>query len=295
MRIAVLCHACYKPSRVRSQYLVGLLANLWRKEGHEVKFLSGVDCFWPADVALLHVDLSVVPGIYLDFARRYPFVINRRVLDIRKSTVSRNLVGPDSGYEGRVIVKTDLNAGGYPEKIFRDPPPPKPPLVRRAWRKGKRVLWPQKYASSFNKPYRVYDSIRHIPVEVLGRPGRVVEKFRPEEEDGLFFIRRCNVLGDRAVSHRMGYRDPIGEGVAPLFEWLENSPQVLDKAKDFGLDFGAVDYTVHDGHAVIIDINKTVGLGSMENEVVRKNWDEIARRLAPGIGDFVLGSQTKDP
>jgi len=41
--------------------------------------------------------------------------------DIRKSAFSRNLVRPGDGWDGPVIVKSDLNCAGRPERLLREP------------------------------------------------------------------------------------------------------------------------------------------------------------------------------
>ena len=80
----------YDPSR----YIVHRLADYWREDGHDVVYLFGVKRFVPADLVLVHVNLSVVPDEYLEFAGRYPIALNRHIRDIRKTTVSANLTGP---------------------------------------------------------------------------------------------------------------------------------------------------------------------------------------------------------
>ena len=71
----------------------------------------------PADLVLLHVNLSVVPDEYLELASRYPIVVNGKAKDIRKSTYSTLRVTRDDPYAGPVIVKSNLNYAGVPEAI----------------------------------------------------------------------------------------------------------------------------------------------------------------------------------
>jgi hypothetical protein len=88
IRVAVLFEG-WERSFDPAGYLVHDLAQLWREDGLEVVYLYGTDRFVPADLALVHVDLSVVPEPYLEFAARYPIVLNGRVRDIRKTVTSR--------------------------------------------------------------------------------------------------------------------------------------------------------------------------------------------------------------
>src|SRR5436309_8684921 len=100
-------------------YAVTFLAEFWRQDGHRVHHLFGTRKFVPADLLLIHVDLSVVPDEYLEFASRYPIALNKAAKDIRKSLISTNLVRQGDRYSGQVIVKSDLNSGGFPEQILR--------------------------------------------------------------------------------------------------------------------------------------------------------------------------------
>jgi hypothetical protein len=115
-RFAVLCHERERgldPAR----YLVHHFEEFWREDGHDVAYLFGTERFVPADIVLVHVDVSVVPESYLEFAARYPIVLNGRVRDIRKTTTSRYLLRPGDDWRGPVIVKTDLNHAGNRERV----------------------------------------------------------------------------------------------------------------------------------------------------------------------------------
>lgn len=279
MRIAVLFHANQSRRGLKTQYLIASLAELWRSDGHEVRFLIGCQHEWPADVVIVHVDLSVVPQEYLSFASRYPLALNYRIADIRKTVISQNLVAIGSNYAGPVIVKTDLNSAGIPEYLL---------LSHSLWSRFGRRFFPRMRGSfELTKNYSVHPSLNSIPSEILARPGIVVEKFRPEIIDGLFFSRRCFVLGDRAISHRMAYQDATCSGPVVHFEWIENADDVLSVARSHGLDIGAVDYTVSQGETVVFDFNKTVGLPRFEkevdSEVVINNYKHIISHLAQGI------------
>src|SRR6266513_2050358 len=116
--IAILFHENNRKEDL-SSYAIAFLAEFWQQDGNQVRYLFGTRKFVPADLLLIHVDLSVVPDEYLEFASRYPIALNRAAKDIRKSQVSTNLVRQGDSYLGRVIVKSDLNYGGFPEQILR--------------------------------------------------------------------------------------------------------------------------------------------------------------------------------
>ena len=282
MRIAVILHTLHERTEAESEYVIGPLAELWQQQGHEVKFLSGCRDSWAADVAILHVDLSVVPASYVRFARSYPAVLNDRIVDIRKSRISTNLVEAACGYQGPVIVKSDLNSAGIPEEKFR----------RRSQSSSAQhpsEIRPPEQPLEFVKRYMVYASVKDIPHEVLTRPGIVIERFRPEVDGEWFIKRECFVLGDRAISYRMRDKQPIVEG-GVAFEWIENAPEVLAAIRAVGLDYGVVDYTEHEGEVVILDINKTVGVGRLRLEAERNDYDRVLRYLGPGIDSFIPSS-----
>ena len=115
--IAVLFHERESPERLPF-YAVNYLARYWREDGIKVHFCFGIDSLVRADILLLHVNLSVVPQAYLDAGKGYPVALNDRVQDIRKSTLSENLLSPGDAWDGPVIVKSDLNYGGIPERLL---------------------------------------------------------------------------------------------------------------------------------------------------------------------------------
>ena len=73
-RIAVLFHETDR-SRPARRYIVHLLAEYWRQWGHDVCFIYGVQRVEAADLLFVHVDLSVVPEEYLEFASRYAVTV----------------------------------------------------------------------------------------------------------------------------------------------------------------------------------------------------------------------------
>lgn len=100
-------------------YLLKPMLDIWAARGLRVETLRGPHARAPADLLIPHVDLTVTPPEYAAVYERYPRVLNRRVLDIAKSSFSANLVGPGADYDGPVIVKTDSNYGGQPERRLR--------------------------------------------------------------------------------------------------------------------------------------------------------------------------------
>jgi hypothetical protein len=247
--IVIICHRNDRRTDPRGM-VIHHLAELWREDGHDVRFLFGVRDFVPADLAILHVDLSVVPGAYLKLTQRYPVVVNGRVTDIRKSVISRSLVTVDDPYEGPVIVKSDLNFAGEPERRLRRFP--------RLMRSVDEYLRPHRLREPAEYP--VYGSLGEVPQRYLRDPGLVVEKFLPEIEGDLYCVRLYEFLGDRWTCVKLLGRHPIVNGATCIrVETVEPHPGIVARRKELGFDYGKFDYVIRDGEAILLDANKTTG------------------------------------
>jgi hypothetical protein len=247
--------------REREDHAIRFLAELWREDGLEVVFLHGTQRFVPADVAIVHVDLSVVPDEYLEFARRYPVAVNAEVKDIRRCTYSTGRVDRDSDYDGSVIVKSNLNHAGMPER-------------RLGVASGAAV-------DVFQEPfdYPLYESVAEVPERFFDEEHFIVERFRPELEDGLYHVRYLNFLGDRFTCKRLTARDPIVGRFNRLEEVeIEPHPEVLELRERFELGYGKLDYVVHEGRFELLDVNKTPGASEPSPEI-----DAARRHRAKGI------------
>ena len=114
-RIAILHHEKHPDI---DAYVISLFAAQWRNDGHEVLHVSGTRHFVPADIVIVHVDLSVVPQHYLDYAARYPIALNGRLRDIRKSAFAVPELTRIDDWDGPVIVKSDpaLHPEQHPQR-----------------------------------------------------------------------------------------------------------------------------------------------------------------------------------
>ena len=243
-----------------SGYIVDHLARCWREDGHSVSYLYGTRTFVPADLVLVHVNLSVVPDEYLDFASRYPIVLNGRIQDIRKSVISNNVVHPGDSWDGPVIVKSDLNFAGEPERMLDHS------WLHRHWR-----LWRgassiaasvtgRKAAFDNSSDYLVFNHLSDMPRHWFYTRDVIVERFRPEIEGGLYHLRMYQFLGDRWNCSRLASAHPVVKaGTSVRVERIEPHADVLAWREELGIDFGKLDYVVHEGEAVLLDANKTTG------------------------------------
>ncbi len=282
-RIAVLFHE-RDQYRDLSTYIVHHLAEFWREDGHDVSYVFGVRHFVPADLVLVHVNLSVVPDNYVEFASRYPVVLNGRVRDIRKSTISKNLVRPGDPWDGPVIVKSDLNYAGEPERYMRRT------SMERRWRSLRSVrraidrLRGQTMPFGESRDYQIFDRIADVPPHWFANKQVVVEKFRPEFEDNLYHARIYQFLGDRWTCTRVGTANPVVKAEQDArTESIEPAEEVLAWRRELGIDYGKLDYVVNNNEVVLLDVNKTTGASRYMDDDRRR---QMRRHQAEGLYSY---------
>lgn len=271
------------------QYLIKLLMKEWEGIGLIVEVVRGIDHFVSADVVIPHLDLTIIPNEYRVFLSQYPTVINRDVVDISKSKISTNLIGKDDAYGGPVIVKTDLNSGGLPEKRLLS----KMYLLRAISSKltGKitsklrrngpgSIAWGDiQYLQSSDYP--IFPSLHDVPKDIFENKNLVVEKFLPEVEEGKYCVRYYHFLGDKEVHKVYRSKEKVVKGSDEL--QLEEVPipsELHAIRQKLGMDYGKIDYVLRDGTVVLLDVNRTPGLPPHEKGQLGR---DIARDLAKGI------------
>ncbi len=281
--IAILFHASATESRL-PHYFITRLAEYWREDGHTVVFLFGVEEYVPADLVIVHVDLSVVPESYLEFARRYPIALNAQVRDIRKSTISSLRVHRGDAYDGAVIVKSNLNYAGAPERAAAEA------AVRSgSWWQRLRKRFHEARALRLGSPldYRIYASPRRVPRRYFAQPDLIVERFLPEIEHGMYCVRNFHFLGDHLSCIRRRGKHPIVNGATVLDrEPVEPHPEIVALRRELGFDYGKFDYVVVDGRAVLLDVNKTVGWAGAQDTPERR---AERRKEAEGLYAYFRG------
>jgi len=250
--IAVLTHEI--DDNIKSSgYFLAYLIKQWEQLGMKVHVVSGNN-FVPADIAILHVDRSVVGEMYLELASRYPLTINCAVKDISRSKFSPNLLNSKDRYTGPVIVKTDANYGGVPEQRDQRLSGNSSPLmegVQRPWRKVEFLE---------SADYPVYEHLNKVPQGVWRNQKLVVEKFLPERLDsGEYRLRTYLFFGKKEFGMWYESSDPVikfanARSMGRL-ESIPDSLREIRKAK--GFDLGRFDFTLVDGKAVLFDMNKT--------------------------------------
>jgi hypothetical protein len=265
-----------------------------------------------ARLVFMHIDLSVTDGFltheaeFLDgLAARGITVLNMRATDIRKRTMhdvcrARGLPLAETGREGppdeMVVVKTNLNCGGAPE--------------RRMLTDGRQAsalllgeLNDQMHDSTDYQVCRRGD----VPEAAWSDPSLVVERFI-ENPDGVLY--RATVLGRATRVAAIWSDDRIKKSSAPVrkrvdyFYWQDNGThvplgpsndtalQVVETARRLGeamgVDYHGTDCVMDaDGALIPIDINKTPWWGDMQRPAV---VEHLRRGLDDLIGAVHMGA-----
>jgi hypothetical protein len=249
--------------------LIQLMIPRWEAMGFNVAVVTDVDGFVPADVALLHVDLSVVPDSCRHLAERYPLVLNGGVLDIRKRHFSQLLVDRQTPYSGKVIVKTDLNYAGWRE--FRRGVLESPIgrlLLRRyseesvcrklGWLESRKPWrWRRMLPAGH---YHVYAERDGVPGGVWDNPNLIVERFVSERDGNNYCCRHWLFFGHQEVTRRVTSPHPVVKAEGKLEPTSEPVPEELRAIRaQLGFDYGKFDYGIVDGKVVLYDVNRTPG------------------------------------
>ncbi|WP_292673373.1 hypothetical protein [Mesorhizobium sp.] len=230
-----------------SPYLLFDVLGELKRRGHSVRIQQGLSKTHSADVAVLHVDATITPADYLDYARSFPFCLNVGTADISKRRISGALVNEGDAWQGPVIVKSNLNNQGIPETF----------LNRRARRARKPPPFPD---MPVLQSYEVYGSISDIPDGVFERDDLVVDKFIPEKEPDGFAARFWVFCGESERCTR--YVSP--NALVKASETIRREPvpvpdEMRQLRRELGFDYGKFDFVIHEGRAVLLDANKTPG------------------------------------
>ncbi len=285
-KIAIIFH---ENDKERAQYYaIKYLAEIWQKRGINTIFVFGTKRFVPADLAILHVDLSVVPDEYIEFAQMYPIVLNGMVKDIRKSIFCDHILYPGDNYEGKVIVKSNLNYAGIPERRIQDSP--LHGVIRPLWRRAARL----KYLGNLERPYfdspndyLILESARQVPGDWFKRKDIVIEKFLPELDHGYYLTRSYYFLGDRNQCVLWRSTDPIVKrSSATNMELVDGHQEIELLRKKFHFDYGKFDYVLHENVPILLDINKTIGASLKDEPNLSEPYMAMRRKWASGIYSF---------
>lgn len=261
-----------------NEYFIKWLVPEWQAAGLRVAVCDAPADAMRAAVVISHLDASRVDESLSAALNGHPMVLNRANTDIRKSRISRNLIRRRGDCAGPVLVKTDLNYGGLPERRFGRGRTLTSRLVGRL----RRCLpW---HLSGILSPmhYRVYPSADHVPRLVWSNPALVVERFLPEMIDGHYCLRHHFFFGDRHCDFRLLAKDPIVKSsrVVACERMDETPPDVIEVRRRLQMDYGRFDYVLHEGRAIVFDANRTPAFTFQNRSFPHA---EVGRHLAAGI------------
>jgi hypothetical protein len=264
-RIAIITHKFDKfPKR---SYLLGSILKEVTQAGIEVEVTHGHRQFVNADLAILHVDATVVDPEYTALARRYPRTINLQIRNIRKSLISGAMLVRGDAWDGAVIVKTDFNARGAPEFYHNEV----------AALRGKPAPHPEVTAL---RDYVLFDRVGDVPDHIWRDPQLVAEKFMPERDPRGFALRTWCFMGERETCSRCISADAVVKGSSVIARELADVPDELrDARKRLGFDYGKFDFVVHEGRPILFDANFTPTVPENLTEELALSAKELARGL----------------
>jgi len=287
-RIVVLLHHHHK-TKHQPRWIALDMVDAWRAMGHEVTIQRGLRSGLrnrlrsgiKAELLVPCVDLSVMPDPYVEYFKGFENVVNRRVVDISKRSFSRLGIVEGDGYEGAVIVKTNLNFGGLPERA----------LARRGWR-NKRIFRPF-FGAQAPEPvhpdlsvdprnYSIFDSVRDLPDGTLTDPRFHVERFLPEMEGANYCARTYAFGGTSNFTTRTVATQPIVKATGVIErKVVDGCDEIRAVREELGFDFGKFDYTIVDGVPRLFDVNRTPTFGDNPDSAERHS--KIAADFAMGI------------
>jgi hypothetical protein len=243
----LLSHALKRghPAKFRRKYFIRYALNELRRRGHSIAVMSGTRNPVPGDVGILHTDCSVVPQEYREIAARFPITLNARTHDITKRFISDALLDRGSQWRGPVIVKANLNSGGFAEELHN----------RKAKDKGREPPHPS--VRGFHS-YQLFASISQVPDVFWQDEGLVAEKFVAESEPDGYAMRTWLFLGDWERCRLNVSSHQIIKGGALIRQESSPVPEELrEKRRSLGFDYGKFDFVIHNGRAILIDANRT--------------------------------------
>lgn len=206
------------------------------------------------DAVIVHTDYSVVPEHLLAAVPEGTAIINGKARDIRKSKVSQMLLTRSSDWTGPVIVKTDANAHGAEEYVYHHIH-----LTRLLKILAARVVPWQWVGELPLRRYPILDHISHVPGWVWDDPRLIVDRFMPEREGDLYILRLWMFFGDKEYCMKVtGRQAMVKSRDLVSVELMNEVPADVRKVREeLGLDFGKIDFVLHDGKARVFDVNKT--------------------------------------
>lgn len=258
-------------------YVIAVLAAHWQSWGH--KLTHGPAQKLDADLGMLHINKTRLNENEVPVVAPERQLLNRHVLDISKASFSQLRVYQGDDWDGPVMVKSNLNSFGNPERRLR-----RRGVFELALRQLARSHWRLAHRLPPNE-YPLVPRLSMVPSWVWERSDLLVERFMPERQGDLYSVRGWLFFGERGYAYRLFSASPtVKTGNITRYEILSRVPPELeDFRRGRQFDFGKFDYVEVEGRPVVIDINKTP-------TTIAKPDSPRLRDLAYGIYDFIGGA-----
>ena len=239
-------------AHLEGHYVLAALAMIWERNGFRVNV--GQSYIPHASVCILHHDLTKLDPSSLPAPPPGVRPLNGQVLDISKRLYSTLILRPEDDWSGPVIIKTNLNHFGVPER-----PASEMGITTRVRRRLARISW-RHVRMLPDRVYPLLSSLEDVPNWVWANPEFIVEKFLPERADNnLYCVRGWMFFGDNSYGYRLFSTDPLVKtGTMVRYEYLDVVPdELMTLRQTMGFDFGKFDYVERDGKSILLDANKT--------------------------------------
>ncbi len=144
--------------------------------------------------------------------------------------------------------------------------------------------------SPFNSwsDYQVFEHKDQVPLSLWYDSQVVVERFLPEIENDLYHLRMCILFGDYKSCRRFSSTSPLVKATSSN-QIVQIKPHPITETwrKKFKLDYGKLDYVIHQGQPVLIDVNKTIGSSDVfQKSMTSKELATRRRDRAAAIESF---------
>ncbi|MFM8386867.1 MAG: hypothetical protein ACKOCB_08650 [Planctomycetia bacterium] len=236
----------------------------------------------PAPLAVVHVDLSVVPPGCTPPPGRHASTLNAAALDIRRTRYTQARLLPGDAWRGPVIVKSVLNHRGLPEHVHRR-------HVEAGYRWRQRLLRLAGIDGTARAcpPYAIYRDADEVPPRTWADPDLLVERFLPGAIAVPVVKHRWDFLLDVDVRKRSTFSTLRCEPGSVLhMEPFDHVPEAVRRVRHgLGLEMGSIDFFVVDGEAFVIDANKT----TTADESLERRFPFVARYMH-AIGERVVAA-----
>jgi hypothetical protein len=281
--IAILTHL--RQGLDPDYFVARCMRQCWLPEGRRVIVHQGLRPPPPADLAIMHVDLTLVPEEYVALTRAYPYCLNARITDVSKRRISRWLVSAEDAYDGPVMVKHNLNHSGHSERRLRR-------AEGRIWarlREAARRWLPRAWGGAGGPEYQVFARKAQVPRWVWRSTDLVVERLFVEKHGEYFLLHQWQFMGPRSLVSSLLGPTPLvkrfdGQTRLPKHHRV---PEALWRRRgELGIDFGKIDFVLHDGEPIVFDVNPTPHWGTTR-VVDGMMWNTGV--LAAGIDFFAEG------